>query len=96
MAMTTLPMGVPLSPEHEYRFQKSNTQPPADVLLSSMLKITHNVAIVLPPFLGVEEFEGLLKHEREKLYLGENHELYCLYFGDLMKFGGETEFRVTE
>ena len=61
-----------------------------------MLKITDNVAIILPPFISVEEFEGLPEHEREKLYLGESHELFCLYFGDLIKSLGETEFRVTE
>lgn len=81
-------------PDHEYRFQRSNTQPPADLVLRNMLKITDNVAIVLPPFIMVKEFEGLPKHEREKLYLGESHELYCLYFGELKRFVGETEFHV--
>ncbi|MCG8552306.1 MAG: hypothetical protein MI799_18035, partial [Desulfobacterales bacterium] len=79
--------------DHEYRFLKSNTQPPADLVLENMLKRTDNVAIVLPPFIKVEEFEGIPKHEREKLYLGESHELYCLYFGNLKKFVGESEFR---
>ncbi|MGD9212690.1 MAG: hypothetical protein PVI90_18040, partial [Desulfobacteraceae bacterium] len=81
-------------PDHEYRFQPSNTQPPADLVLRNILKITNNVAIVLPPFIKAEEFEGLPKHEREKLYLGESHELFCLYFGDLTKSLNETEFRV--
>lgn len=81
-------------PDHEYRFQRSNTRPPADVVLRNMLKITDNVAIVLPPFIKTEEFKGLPKHEREKLYLGERHELYCLYFGELKRFVGETEFYV--
>ncbi|MCG8634534.1 MAG: hypothetical protein MI863_11950 [Desulfobacterales bacterium] len=81
-------------PDHEYRFQQSNTLPPADVVLKDMLRITDNVAIVLPPFIKAEEFEGLPKHEREKLYLGESHELYCLYFGGLMRFVGETGFHV--
>lgn len=81
-------------PDHEYRFQQSNTQPPADVVLENMFKITDNVAIVLPPFIKVEEFEGLPKHEREKLYLDESHELYCLYFGKLKKNIGESEFRI--
>jgi hypothetical protein len=82
-------------PDHEYRFQRSNTQPPADVVLRDMLKITNNVAIVLPPFIKTEELEGLPKHEREKLYLSGNHELFCLYFGDLARSLSETEFRVT-
>ena len=34
------------------------------------------------------------KHELEKLYLGESHELYCLYFGKLKRLIGETEFHV--
>ena len=82
-------------PDHIYRFQQSNTQPPADLVLRSMLKITDNVAIVLPPFISVEEFEGLPKHELEKIYLGESHELFCLYFGDLVRLLGQTEFCVT-
>jgi tRNA1(Val) A37 N6-methylase TrmN6 len=81
-------------PDHEYRFQRSNTQPPADAVLRKMLKITDNVAIVLPPFINVEEFEGLPKHERERLYLGESHELFCLYFGKLIRSIGETKFSV--
>jgi len=54
-------------PDHLYRFQQSNTQPPADLVLRNMLNMTDNVAIVLPPFISVEEFEGLPEHEREKL-----------------------------
>lgn len=69
-------------PDHIYRFQQSNTQPPADLVLRNMLNMTDNVAIVLPPFIPVEEFEGLPEHELEKIYLGDSHELFCLYFGD--------------
>ncbi|NLD81760.1 MAG: hypothetical protein GX642_11415 [Smithella sp.] len=83
-------------PDHIYRFQQSNTQPPADLVLRNMLKITDNVAIVLPPFISVEEFKGLPKHELERIYLGESHELFCLYFGDLIRLLGQTEFCVTE
>lgn len=81
-------------PDHEYRFQRSNTQPPSDVVLRNMFNITDNVAIVLPPFIKTREFEGLPKHECEKLYMGESHELFCLYFGTLKRFIGETEFHV--
>ena len=81
-------------PDHEYRFKRSNTQPPADVVLKNMLKITDNVVIVLPPFIMTEELDGLPRHEREKLFLGESHELYCLYFGGLKRLAGETEFYV--
>jgi SAM-dependent methyltransferase len=70
-------------PDHIYRFIHSSTQPPADILLEKMFERTGNVAIVLPPFIKVQEFENLPDHEREKLYLGESHELFCLYFGEL-------------
>ncbi len=81
-------------PDHVYRFIQSNTQPPADTLLNKIFEITENAAIVLPPFLNVKEFSSLPEHERERLYLGENHELFCLYFGKLIISIGETEFRV--
>jgi 16S rRNA G966 N2-methylase RsmD len=80
--------------DHEYRFINSNTRPAADVLLDRILSITENVALVLPPYLDIRELDGLPKNEREKLYLGERHELYCLYFGELIAKLGETEFRV--
>ncbi len=79
---------------HVYKFIDSNTQPPADIILNKIFGITKDVAIVLPPFIDVQEFENLPDHERESLYLGNNHELFCLYFGRLMKMDGETEFRV--
>lgn len=81
-------------PDHVYRFIHSNTQPPADTVLSKVFEITKNVAIVLPPFIEVQEFNNLPEHEREKLYLGESHELFCLYFGKLIESFGETEFRI--
>ena len=83
-------------PDHEYRFLRSNTRPPADVVLRKIFKITENVAIVLPPFIESKEFEGLPEHERERLYLGERHELLCLYFGCLTRSLDETDFHVTE
>jgi hypothetical protein len=52
------------------------------------------VAIVLPPLIEVQEFNNLPEHERQKLYMGESHELFCLYFGKLINSVGETEFRV--
>jgi RNA cap guanine-N2 methyltransferase len=81
-------------PDHIYRFLQSNTQPPADTVLRDMLEITENVAIVLPPLIDIQEFDNLPRHEREKLYLGESHELFCLYFGKLKKLVGVTEFHV--
>jgi len=50
--------------------------------------------LVLPPHLDVREISRLPVNEREKLYLGGSHELYCLYFGELSRRKGETEFRV--
>ena len=81
-------------PDHTYRFNRSNTRPPADTLLKKIFEITENVAIVLPPFIDVREFDRLPEHEREKLFLGDNHELFCLYFSDLIRSIGETEFHV--
>ncbi len=79
---------------HEYSFFNSNTLPPADVLLGRIFDITKNIALVLPPLIDISEFNGLPINEREKLYFGFSHELYCLYFGKLIKSVGETEFRV--
>jgi len=82
-------------PDHQYRFVNSNTLPPADALLDRVFRITENIALVLPPRVDVHEFTQLPVNEREKLYLGGSHELYCLYFGELIERMGETEFRVT-
>lgn len=81
-------------PDHVHRFVRSSTRPPADALLDRILRATRNVAIVLPPRLDIHEFDALPVHERQKLCLGESHELYCLYFGDLAVSLGETELRV--
>ena len=58
----------------------------------NMLKITENVAIILPPFIDPREFEDLPKNECEKLYIGESHELFCLYFGEFIRSLENTEF----
>jgi 16S rRNA G966 N2-methylase RsmD len=79
---------------HVYKFINSNTQPPSDMILNIMLKITNNIAIVLPPDINSVEFIDLPIHERESIFLGNSHELYCLYFGKLMIKEGNTEFRV--
>jgi SAM-dependent methyltransferase len=79
---------------HKYSFVNSNTLPPADILLGRIFDITKNIALVLPPFIDISEFNGLPINEREKLFFGDSHELYCLYFGELIKCVGETEFRV--
>jgi SAM-dependent methyltransferase len=81
-------------PHQIHRFVQSATKPPSDALLSRILRATPNVAIVLPPRLDLHELEALPVHERQKLYLDESHELYCLYFGDLTVWIGETELRL--
>jgi len=82
-------------PGHVYRFKGSNTKPPADALLEAALRITENVALVLPPALDLAELEGLPPHERQELYLGRSHELHCLFFGSLgLASSAVTEFRV--
>lgn len=59
-----------------------------------MLKITENVAIVLPPFINIQEHDDLPKHKRDKIYLNKRTELFCLYFGTLKRFVRETVFHV--
>ncbi len=81
-------------PDHQYRFVNSNTQPPADLLLNRIFTLTQNVALVLPPFIDPLEFRDLPDHERETLYMDENPELFCLYFGNLKNKSGSTEYRV--
>jgi len=82
-------------PDHVYRFLHSNTQPPADTLLKKFLDLTKNIALVLPPLLDIQELSGLPPHEFQKLYLGDSHELYCLYFGDLATDFGDTSFHAS-
>jgi hypothetical protein len=60
----------------------------------SRVALTDDVALIAAPYIDTQEFERLPKNERELLYLGESHELYCLYFGNLISTLGETEFRV--
>jgi len=81
-------------PDHVHRFVRSTTRPPADALLERTFRATRNVALVLPPRLNIHELDALPGHERQKLYLDQSHELYCLYFGDLAVSFGETELRV--
>jgi 16S rRNA G966 N2-methylase RsmD len=81
-------------PDHVHRFVQSSTKPPADALLERTFSATQNVALVLPPSLDISELETLPRHERQKLYMDQRLELYCLYFGDLAISLRETEFRV--
>ncbi len=81
-------------PDHVHRFLHSSTRPPADALFERTFRATRNLALVLPPKLDIHELDTLPSHERQSLYMGQNHELYCLYFGELVVSLGETELRV--
>lgn len=81
-------------PRHVCRFRSSNMQPPADSLLEAILKLTADVALILPPFINLNELEGLPQHELQAIYLEQEHALYCLYFGQLAKTIGNTELSV--
>jgi len=80
--------------EHTYKFIDSTTRPPADELLDTIFKKTANIALILPPFIKTKEFNQLPDHELERLYMGDNLELFCLYFGNLTNVKGETEFHI--
>jgi 16S rRNA G966 N2-methylase RsmD len=79
---------------HVYRFLDSTTRPPSDWLLDYLADYTENITLVQPPSIDENEFNHLLPHELEKLYLFGNLELYCLHFGELLRNVGKTEFRV--
>jgi SAM-dependent methyltransferase len=80
-------------PHHVHHFRPSSTRPPSDALLERVLRATRSVALVLPPSLDIRELDAVPPHERQKLYMDRNHELYCLYFGDLIVTQGEAVFR---
>lgn len=81
---------------HVFRFLNSNTNPPSDKLLELINKKTPNITLVQPPGIDKKEFENLLPHECEYLYLNNKHELYCLHFGRLRKFVGESKFDIRD
>ena len=80
--------------DHVFRFRDSNTRPPADLLLDAALELTANVALVLPPTVDLWELDGLPEHELQRMCIGDSHELYCVYFGDLRRSGAVTECRI--
>lgn len=49
----------------------------------------------MPPLIEPEEFANLPTHECERLYLNDNHELYCLYFGKLIRTTGNSDFKIS-
>ena len=78
--------------KHTFKFIKSNTNPPSDELFKQIYEITKNIILIQPPFVPKDEYNSLPLHEFEYLYLNNNLELYCLYFGDAIKNIGETKF----
>ena len=78
-------------PEHVYRFLRSNMHPPADELLEKILLKTQDIALVLPPFIDLQELKGLPVHELQTIYLEGAHALYCVYLGALATTVGRTE-----
>lgn len=81
-------------PDHIYKFNNSNTQPPSDLLFSFIYNITQNITLIQPPFIDRSEFSSLPKHEFESLYMNNSLELYCLHFGSLKYHDGDTKFSV--
>ncbi len=81
---------------HVFRFLNSNTQPPSDKLLELVNTVTPNITLVQPPNINKKEFEKLLPHECEYLYLNNQHELYCLHFGELKRIIGESKFEIID
>jgi 16S rRNA G966 N2-methylase RsmD len=79
---------------HVYRFLNSNTKPPSDKLLDLIFKKTSNITLIQPPFIDKKEFKKLPPHECESLYFNGQHELYCLHFGDLARFTGDSNYEV--
>lgn len=82
--------------DHIFRFLNSNTKPPSDKLLELVNTMTPNITLVQPPGINRREFEKLLLHECEYLYLNNQHELYCLHFGELIKVIGDTKFEIKD
>jgi len=78
-------------PDHVYRFLRSNMRPPADELLEKVLFRTQDVALVLPPFIDLQELKNLPAHELQTIYLEGAHALYCVYLGVLATTVGKTE-----
>jgi tRNA1(Val) A37 N6-methylase TrmN6 len=79
---------------HVYKFKNSNTKPPADLLLEKVLRITKNIALILPPFINEDELSELSDCEIQKIYLEGEFALLCLYFGNLIKKKGQSKISI--
>jgi len=70
-----------------------NMQPSADKLFIEINKLTQNIALRLPREIDLSELKGLPTHEFEKIYLDDEFKFYCVYFGELLRKAGDTEFK---
>lgn len=69
--------------------------PPADKLLKKIETKTKNIALRLPKEFNIRELNKFPPHEIEKSYLDGEFKFYTIYFGNLIKKVGLTEFRVS-
>ncbi|MBD3223822.1 MAG: hypothetical protein GF313_03785 [Caldithrix sp.] len=81
---------------HVYKFKNSNMKPPADILLKTVLNITQNILLILPPFLSENEFDDLKEYELQKIYLDGELVLFCIYFGSLKRIIGVSQMNISE
>jgi len=66
-------------PEHVYRFLRSNMHPPADELLEKILLKTQDIALVLPPFIDLQELKGLPVHDfRRSTWRARMRSIACI------------------
>ncbi len=79
---------------YNYKFRNSNMQPPADKLLHTILEITKNAALILPPQIPINELTEIDNCEIQKIYLEDEFVLYCLYFGDLIGTSRNSQMNV--
>jgi len=71
-----------------------STIPPADKLLRIVRSSTKNIAMILLPLIDVSRIYRYPPHELQRIYLGSEQALYCIYFGELANFIEETELRI--
>jgi 16S rRNA G966 N2-methylase RsmD len=79
-----------------YKFKNSNMKPPADILLNTVLNLTQNIVLILPPFVSENEFDDLNEYELQKIYLDDELALFCIYFGSLKNIIGISEMNISE
>ncbi len=50
--------------------------------------------MILLPLIDVSRIYRYPPHELQRIYLGSEQALYCIYFGELANFIEETELRI--